>query len=146
MHRRALIIALVAGAGAAATAAPDSGSPAAQNAAQNAALSAAQVWLALVDAGDYAASWQQTGSIFQGVVTADRWAQTIGPVRGPLGALRQRQLKSAEMARSLPGAPDGEYAVLQFNSSFAHKAAAVETVTLSHEAGGAWRVVGYFIK
>jgi hypothetical protein len=42
-------------------------------------------------------------------------------------------LKSAEYKTSLPGAPDGEYVVLIFNTVFENKKAAVETVTMTPE-------------
>jgi hypothetical protein len=47
---------------------------------------------------------------------------------------------------TLAGAPDGEYVVFQFNSSFAHKATALETVTAMKDTDGVWRVAGYSIK
>ncbi len=47
---------------------------------------------------------------------------------------------------SLPGAPDGNYVVIQFKTTFEHKAQAVETVTPMLENDGVWRVTGYFIK
>ncbi len=47
---------------------------------------------------------------------------------------------------SLPGAPDGQYVVIQYESSFEHKKSAIETVTPSQGADGHWRVSGYFIK
>jgi hypothetical protein len=59
--------------------------------------------------------------------------------------LRSRGARAAQRASSLPGAPDGEYVVLQFDSSFANKQVAVETVTAVFE-DGVWRVVGYFIR
>lgn len=46
----------------------------------------------------------------------------------------------------LPGAPDGEYAVIQFETSFANKKSAIETVTPMKDPDGKWRVSGYFIK
>jgi hypothetical protein len=45
----------------------------------------------------------------------------------------------------LPGAPDGEYVVIQFESSFEKKKSAVETVTPMLEKDGKWRVSGYYI-
>jgi hypothetical protein len=54
-------------------------------------------------------------------------------------------LKGITRSKSLPGAPDGDYEVVQFQTSFANKAIATETVVLSHEASG-WKVDGYFIK
>ena len=65
--------------------------------------------------------------------------------RGSYGALVSRKLKKAEYRTSLPGAPDGQYVVLQYDSSFEHKKAAVETVTPMKDADGVWRVSGYFI-
>ena len=52
----------------------------------------------------------------------------------------------ARFTRSLPGAPDGDYVLLQNDARFQNKAAAIETVTMSREADGVWRVVGYFIR
>ena len=67
-------------------------------------------------------------------------------VRKPLGGLVSRRLKSAQPATSLPGAPDGEYVVMQFESSFAAKKTAVETVTFTRGKDGAWRASGYYIR
>jgi hypothetical protein len=67
-------------------------------------------------------------------------------VRDPLGKMRSRKVKSATYKTSLPGAPDGEYVVIQYDSSFEHKQAAVETVTPMLDKDGKWRVSGYFIK
>jgi hypothetical protein len=50
------------------------------------------------------------------------------------------------MEVNLPGAPAGQYVVMQFDSSFANKHSAVETVTFMLEEGGQWRAAGYFIK
>ena len=46
----------------------------------------------------------------------------------------------------LPGAPDGEYVVFQFDTQFERKRAAVETVTPMCDPDGSWRVSGYFIR
>jgi len=46
----------------------------------------------------------------------------------------------------VPGAPDGEYVVLRFETSFENKAKAIETVTPMREKDGTWRVSGYYIK
>jgi hypothetical protein len=53
---------------------------------------------------------------------------------------------SAKFARSLPGAPDGEYVVIQFTTSFDGKAVATETVTPMKDPDGHWRVSGYYIR
>ena len=66
-------------------------------------------------------------------------------VRQPLGKTVSRQLASSHYETSLPGAPDGEYVVIQFNTVFDNKQSAVETVT-SVLDDGKWKVAGYFIK
>ena len=67
-------------------------------------------------------------------------------VRTPLGKLVSRKVKSASYKTSLPGAPDGEYVVIEFETSFLNKKTAVETVTPMMDNDGNWRVSGYYIK
>jgi hypothetical protein len=57
-----------------------------------------------------------------------------------------RKLSSARNARSLPGAPDGNYVVMQFDTNFSNKKSAVETVTFVQEKDGKWKAAGYYIK
>ena len=109
------------------------------------AESAARSWLELVDGEQYHASWNQAATLFQNQVTAAQWQQAVSSARSPLGRMRSRRLKNATAATSLPGAPDGRYVVLQFDTVFEHKAAAVETVTPMLD-GGVWRVSGYFVR
>jgi hypothetical protein len=100
----------------------------------------------LTDRGDAAASWRVAGKQFQKAITADQWADSLRQVRPPLGALTDRTVLSTEFTRSFPGAPEGDYALLVFRSSFATKTDSRETVTLEREADGAWHVIGYFIR
>jgi len=66
-------------------------------------------------------------------------------VRGPLGPVISRNLTNVQRSTSLPGAPDGSYAKVQFSTVFAHKHEAAETVVLAEGPSG-WRVDGYFIR
>ncbi|MGB5636108.1 MAG: DUF4019 domain-containing protein [Waterburya sp.] len=113
--------------------------------AEEAALKAAEVWLELVDTEKYEASWHEAASYFQGAVSTEQWLSSMEAVRKPLGQTVSRSLKSQQYHTSLPGAPDGEYVVIQFNTSFEHKRSAVETVTPMKEQDGQWRVSGYYI-
>ncbi len=110
------------------------------------AQEAAQQWLSLVDAGNYAESWQNASSAFKHAISQQQWQDALTIVRRPLGKLEKRELKSAEYKTSLSGAPDGEYVVLIFNTVFENKKAAVETVTMTPEKNGEWRSIGYFIR
>ncbi len=113
---------------------------------EQAATEAAQKWLALVDSGQYGGSWSGASTGFKKAVTEEQWKGAMNGVRQPLGAINSRTVKSAEYKTSLPGAPDGEYVVIQFDTSFANKKGAVETVTMSLEKDGSWRAAGYFIR
>jgi len=113
---------------------------------QKAAITAADQWLGLIDAGRYAESWQESATYFRNAVTEDQWAQLLNATRKPLGELVYRKVKNATFTTSLPGAPDGEYVVIQFETIFKKKGSAIETVTPMFEKDGGWRVSGYFIK
>lgn len=102
-------------------------------------------WLKLVDSADYAATWEQSAGLFKATVSKESWVSTLQGVRTPLGAVESRRLKSAQFTDTLPGAPDGEYVITRFKTQFAHKAAAVETVTLLKEKDGTLLVSGYYI-
>lgn len=110
------------------------------------AQAAAQSWLALSDAGDYGQSWERAAALFQAAVSKSDWHTALQKVRSPLGSLKSRTVKSATFTRSLPGAPEGEYVVIQYETSFEHMAGAIETVTPMREKDGSWKVSGYFIK
>ncbi len=114
--------------------------------ASKAAGEGAKSWLGVVDSGRYAESWSQASSLFRKQVSAEQWEKAVGSVRGPLGKLVARNLRGAHYSRTLPGAPDGEYVVLQYDGSFENKKEALETVVTMKEKDGAWRVAGYFIK
>jgi hypothetical protein len=109
------------------------------------AVGAMTTWLHVIDEGRYGESWDDASKLFQGAVTRERWVSAMSGGRKPLGDLVKRVLKSATFRKSLPGAPDGEYFVIQFSASYSGKADAVETVTAVHE-GNDWKAAGYFIK
>jgi len=119
---------------------------AAQDKAEDAAEAAAKSWLGLVDEGKYDASWDAAAKLFRGAVTKEQWRQSMAGARAPLGKLVSRKLKSREYQEKLPGAPDGKYVVIQFDTVFEHKSSAVETVTPMLDPDGHWRVSGYYIR
>ena len=122
------------------------GPAAAQDARESTVQRAARDWLALIDKGDYAASWKQAGSKFRLAITPERWSESVTAVRGPLGPLVQRSMLSTTFTRTFPGVPDGDYALVVFRTALEKKTEGDETLTLEHEPDGAWRVIGYFIR
>jgi uncharacterized protein DUF4019 len=118
----------------------------ASNKPEDAAQASADSWLKLVDEGRYEASWDQAAKLFKGAVTKEQWKQAATGVRGPLGKLVSRKIKSQEYTEKVPGGPDGKYVVIQYETVFDKKSSAIETVTPMVDPDGAWRVSGYFIR
>jgi hypothetical protein len=116
------------------------------SAGEKAAAAAARVWLGEIDAGNYGKSWKDAAGYFRGAVTEKSWSDALNGTRKPLGSLLSRKLASARSATSLPGAPDGNYVVMQFDAAFSNKKAAVETVTFVQEKDAKWKAAGYYIK
>lgn len=110
------------------------------------AQTAAEAWLTLVDSRNYAESWEEAAELIQQAVTKEDWNGIIAGARRPLGKMLSRTVKSRTYTETLPGAPDGKYVVIQFETTFAKKKRAVETITPMMGADGTWRVSGYYVK
>lgn len=110
------------------------------------AVTASKAWLALVDKGLYSKSWEEASQYFKTAVSQEKWKESMSSFRAPLGKLLSRKLKSSQYAKTLPGAPDGEYVVIQYETSFEKKGSAIETVTPMLDKDGKWRVTGYYIR
>lgn len=98
----------------------------------------AREWLVLVDDKNYAQSWSEAAKVFRNRQKTDAWAKDAGAERTPLGAVASRGLRSIDLSR-------GNIAVIRYDTVFAHKAAAVETVTLAFE-DGSWSVTDYTVE
>jgi hypothetical protein len=120
--------------------------PGPNDAAIEQAKTSAQSFLALIDGREYDESWKAASKLVQAAVTQEEWTAKLSFTLGPLGSKTSRGVKSSEFRTTMPGAPDGEYVLLQYDTAFENKKAAVETVTLMKESDGLWRVAGYFIR
>ncbi len=107
--------------------------------------SEAREWLNIIDAGKYIESWQKTDAFFKAQLTQNKWHDALKGIRTPLGKVISRSELSSKKYSSLPGIPDGEYLVIQFQTEFINQKSSIETLTLSKNSGQ-WRAVGYFIK
>lgn len=103
-------------------------------------------WLGRIDTEDYTRSWKEAAEFFQKSITAEAWGESMTKFRKPLGAVKSRKVRDMKEENALPGAPDGKYWVIQFDTSFAAKAEAVETVTLMKQPDDSWKAAGYFIR
>ncbi len=110
------------------------------------AVESAKSWIKLVDQGKYSDAWDVAAEYLKNAVSKEDFAKSLGTARKPLGSVKSVELKSKQYATSLPGAPDGEYVVIQFKTAFQNKKSAVETITPMLDKDKKWRVSGYFIK
>ncbi len=106
----------------------------------------ARAMIKLSDAGEYGSIHDNADDFFRAAVTRDEFIKKSEAVLTPLGARKSLELASATYTTKAPGAPDGKYVILQFNSSFENKAEAVETVSLHEAEPNFWRLIGHFIK
>jgi hypothetical protein len=104
-----------------------------------------QKWLGYIDKRAYQASWFSTAPLFQQSISLEKWQASMETKRAPLGKMVARRLFNASARKSLPGAPDGDYWVLQFRTQFEFKQSSVETVTLAKSDKNGWQAIGYLI-
>jgi hypothetical protein len=107
----------------------------------DAATQAAQSWLKLLDAGDYAATWTKGAKPLQSKMSKEKWAQHLKTkAHKGLGAVKSRSLSST----SHKSKSSGEYVVAKYEAQYGSKTM-LETVTVKNTPD-AWKVAGYFIK
>ena len=110
------------------------------------AIRAAESWLSIVDSGRYGTGWDEAATMLKDSVPRLRFETSVQSAREPLGPAMARKLRAATYTRSLPGAPGGEYVVIQFETEFDKRPRSVETVTPMREPDGSWKVSGYYIR
>jgi hypothetical protein len=111
------------------------------------AVTGAREWLALADSGQYGATWDQAGQLFQKALAREQWEASLAGARKSYGNVDQRNLKTVVVTENLPNAPQGKYVVTTFETKFAQApAATTEVITSFLESSGQWKVVGYNVK
>lgn len=115
-------------------------------AAIRAADQAAQAWLALVDKGQVAQSWEEAALSFQLALTKEKWAEAVKSARGSLEPFGTRRQIMARFKTDLPNAPPGQYVLLQYQTSGSGGRQVVETVVPTLDGKRGWRVSGYFVR
>jgi len=109
---------------------------------ENAAVFAADKWLALVDAKNYADGWKEASNTLRAGTTMKQWEQILHSDREPEGGIISRKVKSSTY-RSTP--PDGKQVELWYETSFQNRKHAVERIWARLDKNGEWRVTGYAI-
>jgi len=97
-------------------------------------------WLAMMDGGNYAQSWETAAAYFQRAMRKDEWIGKSEKIRRPYGKVLSRKLCSAKRTAA------GTRFEAKYDASFDGLLAAVETVTFGLQQNGEWKAVGYFIR
>jgi hypothetical protein len=109
-------------------------------------IEASQRWLKLIDAGQYGDAWDGGAAPLKKMVTRKDFVDGIAQARKPLGKVASRSPADFARAHELPGGPEGDYALVMFNTRFANGKTAQEQVIWLLESGQDWRVSGYYIR
>ncbi|MFW5771352.1 MAG: DUF4019 domain-containing protein [Spirochaetota bacterium] len=110
------------------------------------AVKAANHWLSMVDAAKYSKSWYEASTFFKSKMSSEKWEQMVRDMREPLGPCTSRKLQLSHHVTTLPDAPEGEYYIMKYKTSFEKKKSVIETVTMMLDEDARWRVSGYYIK
>jgi len=109
-------------------------------------IEAAGKWLTLLDAGKMGIAWDSASAHLKSVVTRKKWITEIQSARKPFGKLDKRTATRFARSHSLPGAPEGDYSIIEFDSVYANGKKATEQVIWMLEKDEVWRVSGYYIR
>jgi hypothetical protein len=107
---------------------------------------AAQTWLALVDKGEIARSWEEGALVLQLGVTETKWEQLVRSARAPFEPFGARHRIMARYTTDPPNAPPGQYVLLQYKTDVAGGRQVVEAVVPTLDGKRGWRVSGYFVR
>ncbi|MEO8346949.1 MAG: DUF4019 domain-containing protein [Betaproteobacteria bacterium] len=109
-------------------------------------IAASEKWLSLLDDAKLGPAWDVSSKILKSSVTRKEWIKGITAARKPFGKLKSRTPERFARSHSLPGAPDGDYSIIVFETVFANGKKAEEQLIWALEGGDLWRVSGYFIR
>jgi len=118
--------------------APDNPGPEAE---RHAALSVAQQFLALVDGGAIAQTYQLLASSLKARTDGPAWEAMVGGLRDAAGKVVSRELRTYGYMGKTPDAPSGTYFVIEHKTMFGVRIW-LEKVVVSHEPDG-WQIAGY---
>jgi hypothetical protein len=104
------------------------------------------IYLELLDQGRFAEAWQVMSPIFQALEPRVQWHNRQQAIRAAYGALEFREFFLMEYRDHYLLSPDGEYIIVQFKTSFQHKATTTETVVLDCSAATECSIREYIIR
>lgn len=112
---------------------------------QGAPAAAATRFIALLDAGSVDAAWQELTPLARMIKSEARWQPLQQSLRTAYGPVEKRSMRGVTLQHRYSMLPDGHYAIVQFDTVFRNKRAAVETIVLGQSQDSRWQVHDYII-
>jgi len=109
------------------------------------ATASCEAWVKTIETGDYEKAYNEASEYLKVNIKKKKFIESVNAARKPLGSCISRKIVIAGLRNKLPAAPDGEYAIIKYNSVFKNKSISAELVTMIKEHGK-WKAAGYFIK
>jgi len=109
-------------------------------------LKAAFEFVHMVDAEEYAQSWENASTLLQEMLSREHWIRQLAKIREVTGPILERTTDRISYTDAAIKVPPGEYVVITFVSKFAFKGYVIETITLLLDHSGQWLVAGYFLR
>lgn len=101
-------------------------------------------WLESLDTRRYAESWANMSQVMRAGHNREDWVREVGTPRESLGKPLMRELRSADYATEVRGAPKGEYVTVVYLTQYSHAPPVQETILLMME-DQRWRVAAYAV-
>ena len=109
----------------------------------------AQHWLEEIDRGDYASGWAEMAPRVQAKLGQERWRAALVKARAALGRCDERKATTVLLEKD-PRWPEGtipgNYYAVEFKTSFEHLNYGGESVIVSPDRDGIWRVYSYYVR
>jgi Tfp pilus assembly protein PilF len=100
-------------------------------------LAAVENWLALIDTGDFAASWEMGANRFRAGISKAEWIGRLEGARPLSDKLKSRRLRQVRRF--------GRWLCVKYDAEYTNLKAAVETATFYREHDGQWRAMGLVV-
>ncbi len=110
----------------------------------SAATEQAAAWLGALDAERYDEVWMGLAAVMKQGSSQDDWSKDVSSPRKQFGKPVMRDLRQAEFATVVRGAPTGRYVIAVYLTGFANAPPILETVLLMNQDGH-WLVAGYSV-
>jgi len=108
------------------------------------ALASATSFLKLVDTRQYSKAYLSFSKLTQKAATPDAFVNNMKSVQDQIGDPTSRKVLAKNFVHEVPGAPRGDYWIIDYDTNFSKKGPSVERVTAVLE-GKSWKIGGYLL-